>query len=201
MKKASKLKGAVMLLIIVFLIVGYYYYLSNRGASRTEENDIQTETLTATQQVLLRDLNTNYPPTPREVVKYFSEISQCYYNEENTDEDLVALGRKAREIYDDALVANQTEESYLTALKADVQSYRDNNRIIIGYSPSSSVDVETFSQDGYEWARLYCEYSIRQSELLYKTDMVFVLRKDEAGHYKIFGWRKVDKNDASIENP
>ena len=201
MKKASKLKGVFVLLFMEFLIVGYYYYLSNRGASRTEENDVEGEVLTATQQVLLRDMKTNYPPTPREVVKYFSEISQCYYNEDNTDEDLIALGRRAREIYDDALVANQTEEAYLTALKADVQTYKDNNRIIIGYSPSSSVDVETFSEDGYEWARLYCEYSIRQSELLYNTDVVFVLRKDEQGYYKIFGWRKLEKKDASIENP
>ena len=98
-------------------------------------------------------------------------------------------------------MANQTEAVYLEALKMDIQSYKDNNRIIVGYSPSSSVDVETFTEDGYDWARLYCEYSIRQGELLYNTDMVFVLRKDEKEHYKIFGWRKMEKHDESVANP
>ena len=199
--KFKGLKGAVLLLVMVCMIVGYYYYLSSRGASRNEESDPNAQILTATQKVLLRDLSTNYPPTPREVVKYFSEITQCFYNEDNTEEDIEALGRKAREIYDDELVANQTEESYLSSLKYDVQSYRDNNRIIVGYSPSSSVDVETFTEDGREWARMYCEYSIRQAELLYQTDLVFVLRKDENGHYKIYGWRKVEKRDESLSNP
>ncbi|MBR4759361.1 MAG: hypothetical protein IK078_04345, partial [Lachnospiraceae bacterium] len=200
-KKFNGVKGIVILLILVVMIVGYYYYLSSRGASRTEEDISEVEILTPTKQVLLRDLETNYPPTPREVVKYFSEISQCFYNEDNTEEEIEALGRKAREIYDDQLVANQTEAVYLEALKMDIQSYKDNNRIIVGYSPSSSVDVETFSEDGYDWARLYCEYSIRQGELLYNTDMVFVLRKDENEHYKIFGWRKMEKHDESVTNP
>ena len=194
LKNFQGVKGIIILLVIAALIVGYYYYLSSRGASRTEEDIPDVELLTPTQQVLLRDLSTNYPPTPREVVKYFSEITQCFYNEDNTEEDVIALGKRAREIYDDQLVANQSEENYLEALKYDIQSYKDNNRIIVGYSPSSSVDVETFSQDGYEWARLYCQYNIRQAELLYTTDMVFVLRKDENGHYKIFGWKKMEKN-------
>ncbi|MBO4337731.1 MAG: hypothetical protein J5842_06630 [Lachnospiraceae bacterium] len=194
LKNFQGVKGIIILLVIAALIVGYYYYLSSRGASRTEEDIPDVELLTPTQQVLLRDLSTNSPPTPREVVKYFSEITQCFYNEDNTEEDVIALGKRAREIYDDQLVANQSEENYLEALKYDIQSYKDNNRIIVGYSPSSSVDVETFSQDGYEWARLYCQYNIRQAELLYTTDMVFVLRKDENGHYKIFGWKKMEKN-------
>lgn len=201
MKKFQGIKGMIVLIVIALMIVGYYYYLTNRGASRTEEDTSNEEILTATQKVLLRDLSTNYPPTPREVVKYFSEITQCFYNEDNTEEDIEALGKRAREIYDDQLVANQTEENYLALLKADIQSYKDNNRIIVGYSPSSSVDVETFSQDGYEWARLYCEYNIRQAELLYNADMVFVLRKDDQGHYKIFGWRKMEKHNETMDNP
>ncbi len=201
MKRFQGIKGLIILVLIAAMIVGYYYYLQSRGASKTEEDMPDVELLTPTQQVLLRDLSTNYPPTPREVVKYFSEITQCFYNEDNTEEDIVALGLRAREIYDDQLVANQSEENYLEALKYDIQSYKDNNRIIVGYSPSSSVDVETFTQDGYDWARLYCQYSIRQAELLYSTDMVFVLRKDENGHYKIFGWRKMEKRNESIENP
>ena len=193
MKRFKGMKGVILLVFLVAIIVGYYYYLSSRGASRTEEDIVEgAELLSATQQVLLRDLDKNYPPTPREVVKYFSEVTQCFYNEENTEEEVEALGRKIREIYDDELVANQTEAEYLNALKLDIQSYKENNRIIVDYSPSSSVDVETFTENGSDWARLYCQYGIRQGELLYNANVVFILRKDENEHYKVFGWKKLD---------
>ena len=194
MKMFKGTKGMVILVFLVLLVLGYYFYLSNRSMpEKTEE--ISVETMTASQKVLSRNLETNYPPSPREVVKYFSEITECYYNEEHTDEELRNLGLKMREIYDDDLVANQTEEMYLSLLKSDVEEYKQNNRTISQFSPSSSVDVETFTKDGYECAKLYCVYDINQDGLLYQTTLCFILRKDENAHYKIYGWKAVkDEN-------
>ena len=194
MKMFKGTKGMVILVFLVLLVLGYYFYLSNRSMpEKTEE--ISVETMTASQKVLSRNLETNYPPSPREVVKYFSEITECYYNEEHTDEELRELGLKMREIYDDDLVANQTEEMYLSLLKSDVEEYKQNNRTISSFSPSSSVDVETFTKDGYECAKLYCVYDINQDGLLYQTTLCFILRKAEDAHYKIYGWKAVkDEN-------
>ena len=194
MKMFKGTKGMVILVFLVLLVLGYYFYLSNRSVpEKTEE--ISVETMTVSQKVLSRNLESNYPPSPREVVKYFSEITECYYNEEHTDEELRDLGLKMREIYDDDLVANQTEEMYLSLLKSDVEEYKQNNRTISSFSPSSSVDVETFTKDGYECAKLYCVYDINQDGLLYQTTLCFILRKDEDAHYKIYGWKAVkDEN-------
>ncbi len=193
MNRFKGTKGTIILIVLVCLVIGYYFYLSNgRKPETTEKEDV--ELMTMTQSALTRNLESNYPPSPREVVKYFSEITQCYYNEEHDEEELKALGMKMREIYDDELIANQTEEEYLDLLKKDVDEYKSNNRTIASYSPSSSVDVETFSQDGYECARLYCIYDIQQDSFLYKTTLCFILRKDENSHYKIYGWEKVDNN-------
>lgn len=194
MKMFKGTKGMVILVFLVLLVLGYYFYLSNRSMpEKTEE--ISVETMTVSQKILSRNLETNYPPSPREVVKYFSEITECYYNEEHTDEELRDLGLKMREIYDDDLVANQTEEMYLSLLKSDVEEYKQNNRTISHFSPSSSVDVETFTKDGYECAKLYCVYDINQDGLLYQTTLCFILRKDENAHYKIYGWKAVkDEN-------
>lgn len=193
MKKATGTRALVFCAVMVLLVVGYYYYLSNRNVPQPEEAVPEEEVLAPTQEVLLRNLDTNYPPTPREVVKYFSEITQCFYNEENTEEEIEALGLKIRELYDDELVENQTEENYLASLKFDIEEFKKYNRTISSYAPSSSVDVDTFSEDGYDWARLYCIYGIKQGELLYNSNIVFVLRKDEQGHYKIYGWKLVEE--------
>ena len=92
MKKSHNIKGIILAAVMLLLIVGYYYYLSNRNVSQAEDADRELQTLTATQEVLTRDLETNYPPTPREVIKYFSQITQCFYNEDNTEEEIEQLG-------------------------------------------------------------------------------------------------------------
>lgn len=195
MKRFKGMKGTIILIVLACLIIGYYFYLSNGSdspaAKVTDEEDI-VATMTMSQKALSRNLESNYPPSPREVVKYFSEITQCYYNEEHDEDEIKALGLKMREIYDAELVANQTEEEYLDLLKRDIEEYRANDRTINNYSPSASVDVETFTQDGYEWARLYCLYDIKQDSIIYQTNLCFILRKDENGHYKIYGWKKID---------
>ena len=191
MQRFKGTKGTILLIILACLVVGYYFYLSNNSGKK-EEEPAAAEVMTMTQKALSRHLQSNYPPSPREVVKYFSEITQCFYNEEHTDEELKDLALKMREIYDDELVANQTEEEYLDLLKKDIDEYRLNGRSISGYSPSSSMDVEFFTENGYDWARLYCIYDVKQSSLIYKTTLCFILRKDEDGHYKIYGWEKQD---------
>ncbi|MBQ8198072.1 MAG: hypothetical protein IJZ76_01420 [Lachnospiraceae bacterium] len=194
MKRFSTNKGVIIFVVLILLIVGFYYYLSNRPVSQPEEAVPEIEVMTAVQQVLARDLSINYPPTPREVVKYYSEITQCFYNEELTEDDIYALGMRARELYDAELAANQTEADYIDSLKYDIEEFNRYKRTIVNYNPSSSVDVETFSEDGFEWARLYCNYGIKQNEILYNSNIVFILRKDENEHYKIYGWKLVEND-------
>lgn len=199
MKKKNGNKTIIIFVILVLLVVGYFYYLSNRNVPQPEESVSEIEVMTATQRVLARDLSTNYPPTPREVVKYYSEITQCFYNEELTEKDIYDLGMKARELYDAELAANQTEADYIDSLTFDIQEFKSKSRTVVSYEPSSSLDVETFSEDGFEWARLYCNYGIKQGEILYNSNTVFILRKDETGHYKIYGWKLAEEKQV-LEN-
>ncbi|MBO6016035.1 MAG: hypothetical protein J6P60_05565 [Lachnospiraceae bacterium] len=189
MKRFRGTKGIILLAVLVVMMVGYYHYLSNkRATSVKEETRSEYEIMTPVQEVLSRNLETNYPPTPREVVRYFSEISQCFYNEDYSEEQLYQMAMKIREIYDDELVANQTEEDYLIQLKADIAEYKEKNRTIAGFSMSSTMDVEIYEMEGHEWAKLHCIYNIKESVLI-NSDMLFLLRRDADGHYKIFGWQ------------
>lgn len=182
MKKG--MKGLILAAIMVLLVVGYYAYLSNKTADNTEEVIL----LTATQEVLSRDLQRNYPPSPKEVLKYYSELTMSFYNEEHDEEDVIALARKARELYDAELLAKQTEEQYIHMLSEDIEEYKKEQKTISSYSTSSSVDVEYYTRDSYEWAKLSCIYTLRQETTLASTQEDFLLRKDTEGHWKIYGW-------------
>lgn len=174
---------AVLALLLVFL----YYHISNREDNKTQEVDVK---LTKVQNVLMRNLDANYPPTPREVLKYYNEITMCFYNETYTDEELEALGMKIRQLYDDDLIATQTQKEYLDSLREDVLEFKGFHRTISSYTLSSSVDIENakFTVDGRECTKAYVNYTLSVAGKLATSSEIFVLRKDDSGHWKILGW-------------
>lgn len=184
MKKSNIIKIVIIGIVLAALIIGYYYYLSNKNKEPQEEVVESTEV----QKVLMRDLEKNYPPTPKEVVKYFSEITKCFYNEDYTEDELYELAMKIQDIYDDELVANKTQEQYLEDLQDDIEEMASLDCTISSYELSASTDVEEFMENGDSCARLYCTYNIRQGTQMTASRLVFVLRKDEDGHWKILGW-------------
>lgn len=192
MKKSRGLKSVLMVLFVGLLLVGIFYRLSNKPVVSSEEEPV--EKITPIQEALDRNLATNYPQSPKEVVKYFSQITQCYYNETfEDDEELVALADKMLLLYDDELVSYKNHTDYIFDLKSDILFYNENGYTISSYSPSPSTDVVFFTEDGFEWARTWCVYTIKSGKYYKTINEVFVLRKDDRGHWKIFGWDEVNE--------
>lgn len=179
---------------MMVLVIGYFYYLSNRTVSSDNKTaTVNTEKISPVATVLLRNLDINYPATPKEVVKYYAELTKVLYNEEYTDEEFQALAVKIQQLYDPELVANKEQSEYLQDLKDEIETFHTNKWTISTYWTSSSTDVERFTEDGYEFARLYCTFTIRQSGGSGSSNEVFLLRKDENEHWKIYGWKQVQK--------
>ena len=189
MKKFKMSTSIIIIVVSVALIVGLYYVIANYLAKDDEPTDVQ---ITAVQNVLLRNMDNNYPPTPKEVLKYYSHITQCFYAGGYTDEELIQLANRALELYDEELRANQDYDMYIDDLKAEIASFKKKDWSISSYSTSSSMDVLEFEKDGYEWAQLYAFYNVRQSTQIVKVTEIFLMRKDEDGRWKIYGWQQAD---------
>ena len=98
-------------------------------------------------------------------------------------------------LYDEELIANNMQEQYILDLKSDIEEFSSQGIVISSYQYTSSTDVEEFKQDGYSWARLYVTFNLRKGTQLTSTKEIFLLRKDEAGHWKIYGWELADQAD------
>lgn len=190
MKSSGGVKILVIVMVLAAIVLGYFYYLGHRDRKLVEE----AAAATVVQSVLMRDLEHNYPPTPKEVVKYYSEITECFYNEEYSDEDLTKLANKIQHLYDIELVANKSQEQYMQDLRNEIVEMKKNKYTIASYEVSASTDVEYFTQDEYSCARLYCTYYIRQPSSGTRVASLerFVLRQDQDGHWKILGWELVE---------
>ena len=173
----------IIITILILAVVAYYAYLSNK--SRTER---AAASMTVVEETLSRDLNNNYPPTPKEVIKYYNDITKCLYNETCTDDEIERLAMKNRGLYDEALLNANELGTYLIKVRSDVTEHKDKKVTIINIALASSTNVDYYTRDGYSFARLMCTYTMNENGTNSTTQMVYLLRKDSNKQWKIYGW-------------
>lgn len=190
MKKSGIVKTVIIVVMLAAIILTFFLFQGQKSGQQTQADAVAT----VVQSILMRDLKYNYPPTPKEVVKYYAEITECFYNEKYSDEELLLLAEKIQELYDAELVANKTQEQYIEDLKQDIVEMKQEGYTIASYEVSASTDVEYFKQDGYSCARLYCTFYLRKGGTTGRAPSLerFLLRQDEDEHWKILGWELVD---------
>ena len=184
MKK--NLKFIIIGVVLLLLVLGYYYYISN--FRKVKEPEPELEEQSRVRELLARDLSRDYPPTPKEVARYYADITTAFYTENYTDDEFVSLALKIQQLYDDELVANTPADEYINNLRSEILMFKESGIVVSSYATTSSADVFFFEQDGASWARLDIAFTIKQERNVGIARETFVLRKDEDRHWKIYGW-------------
>lgn len=191
-KNVIRVVGSV---VLITLVVGIYYYFTIQKRTTAEE----VVELTEVQQIITKDLEKNYPATPREVVKLYNRIINCFYNETYTDEELYDLGDQARVLFDEELLENNPREAYFSDLKADIEDYRENSRTIRSSTVCDSNDVNYQTVDGDECAYVTSSYFVNENKKYSRTHQMYVLRKDKDGNWKILVFYQIEGESADGE--
>ncbi len=176
-------RTGLLLIAMAVAAVAYFYHLTNK----TPVKNVET-VVTPVQEILLKDYENNYPQTPKEVLKAYNNIMQVCYNQEYTDEELIQLSNMVLLFFDTEL--KEANPDYFHTLKSDVESFREKECKISSYSLSAATDVAYYTKSGFDFARLSCIYNIRVTTQIVSNKEVYLLRKDDDGHWKIYGWKK-----------
>lgn len=165
----------------------------------TEKKDVENSTeISKVDEALSRDLAKDYPPTPREVVKFYNKLLQCFYNEDCSKSEIEELGGQARLLMDDALLANNPKEQYLTLLESDIQDSKDKGKTISDTTVANSSDIKYQKVKGEECAYVTASYFVKEGNSYTRTYEEYVLRKDTNKQWKILGYQ-LTKGDSSDE--
>jgi len=184
----KNLKKVIVFVIITALVVGYYFYLSNRVIDTGNQDAAYEEV----QKLITRNLDdSNYPELQRDVVTYYSRIVKAYYFTELTDEQIEALGKQARNLFDDELLMNNPEEEFYENLKLDISEYNEANRKVLDYKIQSSSEIKTYTFQGDSYSVVRATYYMKES-VPYTVHEDYTLRKDENGQWKILFWESVE---------
>lgn len=146
MKKYVKMGISAVLVIAV--IVGCYYYMTHRKTVPAEE----AVEITQLQQILSKQLDRAYPPTPREVIKFYNRIIECAYSSEYDSNQFDKLMAQARMLMDEELLENNPQDTYKEQLQQEITSYKDDSVKILQTRVCDSDEVRFREIEGRKCA-------------------------------------------------
>ncbi len=186
MKKAGIIIAA---LLCASLVWGGFYLVKHRADTHSGED----KQLTAVEKIIMKDLENNYPKTPRAVVKLYNQIISVYYGQEYTDEEFEQLTTQARLLMDDALLENNPLDDYRKAVKNDVFYYKNRSRTIrqTDVCDTNEVQYLTDKSNGDRLAYVTASYFMQEKEEFDKTYQKYVLRQDGEGRWKILSYYQI----------
>lgn len=188
----KKRGGVIVLILIAVLIVGAFALVTYRTPKSAE----QTAEVEEKDELMNKNIEVNYPTTPREVMKLYNRYILCLYGVEGdklTDDEVRALGRKMRVMYDEELLASNSEEANLEKLMQEITAFRDDGKVIIQANVCDSNEVDYIDVEDSSGALLESSYFIKKgSKEFSRTYQQYLMRKDESGNWKILGFVKVN---------
>ena len=176
----------IVIAVLVALGLGYYYYLANKDTGK-DATDIAADT-SEVSVLISKDIMANYPESPKDVVNLYARITKAYYDTSLTDEQIEALGKQARLMFDDELKNTQTDADFYEKLKEDIGNYNSTKTRISSYVIQSAAKTKYSTLKDRQYASIALVYYLRQGDKLIDSPTKFTLRKDDDGHWKILFW-------------
>ena len=176
----------IVIAVLVALGLGYYYYLANKDTGK-DATDIAADT-SEVSVLISKDIMANYPESPKDVVNLYARITKAYYDTSLTNEQIEALGKQARLMFDDELKNTQTDADFYEKLKEDIGNYNSTKTRISSYVIQSAAKTKYSTFKDRQYASIALVYYLRQGDKLIDSPTKFTLRKDDDGHWKILYW-------------
>lgn len=182
----KRTRGFLAITLIIAFGVAFYALIAYRDQ---EPKPVPQETNDEVSKLIVRNLESDYPNSPREVVRFYSRIMQSYYELDYTEEELLKLVSQSRILFSEELLKENTEESYIEELKTEIESYKKLEQTIIDFKVAEVSQIEYFYEDEDEFAKVFAIYTLKNKNGSSKVYEDYILRKDEEGYWKILGWR------------
>lgn len=179
--KKNGLKSIIIVVFCALLCVGYYFYLNQKTSGKEQE-------LSEADKLISKDLDTSYPKTAREVVKFYNRIIKCYHEQEYTQEQLEKLTEQARVLMDEELKEQNPQDAYLEAVKQDIASYEKEGIKISNMSLENTNEIEYKTIKGKDCAYVDADYYLKSKKKSQRVNQTYILRKDDESKWRILGF-------------
>lgn len=191
-KRNQKLRLVLSLSVFAVVVLAVFYRLNGRPGNDGSDGEKGS---TEVQAILSKDLERNYPASVREVVRLYSRILKCWYQETISEEQWDQLLEMQRMLYDEELLQSNPLETQKTALKAELEQAKENKQVMASYRLQKESSVKKWKSEGESYGSILACYMMHGKNGYEYTYEEFLLREDANGHWKIVGWRLTDATE------
>ena len=189
-KKNSPVGTIIFCVLLAAVIIGLYFMLTRK--KEDTKNEIPVETSEA-DNLIKKDIDYDYPATPREVLRLYARITKCIYSDDITDEQIEKLVKQVRKLYANALLENNAEEEQIAFLKGDISEYRKENKIIYSYAIDSASNINVIKTKAGNTALIKMYFTLRAGASMDRAFEEFSMLEEDGGKWKIAGWRPAEE--------
>lgn len=194
----KKVGIGIAVVLCVVLLCGVFYFVKNHAGSDSTDN----VELTEVQKIIARDLEENYPSTPREVIKFYNRLINVYYAGDYSQDEFENLLDQAQRLFDQELLENNPREDYKQAVVEEVENYKQRSKEIRQTSVCDSSEVRYLTDEstGDKLAYVTASYFTKEKKTYEKVYQMYVLRKDDDDQWKILNYYKIENTDSEDED-
>lgn len=196
--RGKNAKVFTMMTAIALVIVMSYFALTKKEEDKNSQ--LTVEAATEVSILMDKDLEKEYPASVREVVKLYLRIITCYYNEDLSEEQLVALVDQQRALFDKELLDNNKYGDFMKRLESEIASYKSSKTTVINYQINSNQSVQKWWNNDRECASVMVVINMNAKSLNQVYEK-FILRRDDNGRWKILGWQLSNAEDFASPPP
>ena len=177
----------VALVCIAALCTGFYFLKENSAPSAEKE-------LTKVEKIITKNIDTDYPATPREVVKLYNQIIMAFHQEDYNVKELEGMCNVAYGLMDMELQGNNPFDEYMVSVQSEVANYNARKKEILQANVCDSNEVlyKTDSSNGDDVAFVTASYFVKENGEYTNTHQMYVLVKDENKNWKIKTYYQVE---------
>lgn len=180
---------------ICVICAGFFFF--------SQDNKEDEKNLTEIEKVIVKDLDNNYPKTPREVVKFYNRIVKCYYgSEEPTEKQLSKLVDQMICLMDEDLLLVNPRDVYYNSVVSDINQYKNQKKQLVSTDVCDTNDVKYVTDDKNGQAEkdnlayVTASYFINTDGKFAYTYQEFVLRQDTKGNWKILTFYQIQGDES-----
>lgn len=191
-KKKNGMAGTVIFVILLAaVLIGAFLFITGKRNDAKLEAEVE---VSEAEELLDRNLDgSDYPATPREVVKLYGRIVKCLYNEKVTERETEKLIAQLRKLYADELLFINPENEMTTLSAAEINSFQKEKKLIYSYTVDSADTIEYITDKEGERAVIGMYFTIKDGSEFTRSYESFVLDKNGSGRWKILGWKRTEQ--------
>lgn len=194
-KKSGPLGTIIFMVLFAAVVIGIYFAIT-RGKN-TDTKEIPAETSEA-DALIKKDLDWEYPATPREVLKLYCRITKCLYNDDLTDEQIKKLVSQVRNLYSFDLLENNAEDEQIAFIKGDRFEYKKDKKTIFSFAIDSASNIEYIDTKAGKTALIKMYFTLKAGANMERSFEEFSLIQQDDGKWKIAAWRQ-SENETAID--